>query len=319
MQLAGMKPNFKTFATVLPACANLLDLEHGIEIHEEIIRNGFQSDILVESALEELICPQNGQLEEVQKLFQKMPEQNVVSWNAMISRYAQNGHGTEALVFFPQMQQAGMKPNSKTFCQYSSGMYQFGSSRMGVLPACANMAALEQGMEIHEEIIRSGFQSDVFMVNALVDVYSKCGSIEKARDLFDTLHQRDVILWTTMIAGYAMHGRDEGWQYFECMDRYYHITPAMEHYGCMVDLLGRAGHSMRIHKNIELGEHVAEHLFELDLKNATPYMLLSNITLQLVEEEQKAQFLCHHNKTLAIVFGLINTFPGTTVLFSGNL
>eukprot|EP01018_Ginkgo_biloba_P011210 Gb_02065 [translate_table: standard] len=385
MQRTGIQPNRFTFASVLPACANLAALDKGMEIHEEIIRSGFQSDTFVESALvdmyakcgsikkarhlfekmrerdvvswtamiagyvqneqideaqklfEKMPTPnvvswtamisgyaQNGRVDEALKLFQNMPKPNIASWNAMIAGYAQNGHCEKALKFFQQMQLAGLKPDSKTFAS--------------VLPACANLAALEQGVEIHEEIIRSGFQSHVFVVNALIDMYAKCGSIEKAHELFDKMNQRNAVSWTAIIAGYAMHSRgkealklfeqmqhsgmkpdrvtlvcvlsacchaglvDEGREYFDRMSQDYNIPPAMEHYGCMVDLLGRAGRldeaqefinkmpmkpdanvwrsllgACRIHNNIELGEHVAKNIFEIDPKNAAPYVLLSNI------------------------------------------
>eukprot|EP01018_Ginkgo_biloba_P034626 Gb_37254 [translate_table: standard] len=384
---------------------------------------------------------QNGHVADALKLFKKMPNQDVVSWTTMIAGYAQNGHGEEAFKLFRQMQLAGVKPNLQTFAI--------------VLPACANLAALEQGKEVHEVIIRSGFHSDIFVGSALVDMYAKCGTIEFARTSFDKMNQRDVVSWSAMILGYAMHGCakealqlfqkmqhsgtkpdhvtfvgvltacchaglvDEGWQYFHCMSRYNHITPRMEHYGCMVDLLGRTGHldeaqhfikkmpikpdatvwasllgACRIYAHIELGERVAEYLFELDPKNATPYVMLSNIyaaagrwddiekvrkimkdkrvekkpgcswievnrqvhvfsvgdrshpqmekiyselerlsrqmrtagyvpdtrfVLNDVEEEQKEQILCHHSEKLAIVFGLINTSPGTAIRIIKNL
>eukprot|EP01018_Ginkgo_biloba_P027015 Gb_10922 [translate_table: standard] len=385
MQLAGVKPDSKTFASVFPACANLAALKRGMEIHEEIIRSGFQINVLVENALVDMYAKcggigkarnifdkmslknvvswntmiagyaqnghvnealelfqkmpkpdvvswtamiagytQNGHVDEALKLFQQMPEPNVVSWTTIVAGYAQNGQSVEALDLFRQMQLAGVKPDPKAFAS--------------VLPACANLAALEQGIEIHEEIIRSGFHSDILLVNAVLDMYAKCGNIHKARNLFDNMHQRNSVSWTTMIAGYAMHGCgkealklfeqmlhsgmipdhvtllcvlsacchaglvDEGLSYFDCMIQYYCITPAMEHYGCIVDLLGRAGRldeaqnfinkmpikpdatvwksllsACKTHNNIELGECAAEHLFELDPKNATPYVLLSNI------------------------------------------
>eukprot|EP01018_Ginkgo_biloba_P001353 Gb_22629 [translate_table: standard] len=384
---------------------------------------------------------QNGHVDEALKLFEEMPKRNVVSWNAMIAGYVQNGHADEALRIFRQMQLTGVKPNEKTFAS--------------VLPACANLTALEQGKEIHEEIISSQFESDVFVGSALVDMYAKCGSIENARDVFDKMHQRDVVSWTAMIEGYAMHGYgkealklfeqmqhsgtnpnqvtlvgvlsacchaglvEEGRQYFDCMSHTYHIKPAMEHYGCMVDLLGRAGlldeaqdlinkmpmtpdasvwrcllGACRIHNNIELAECLAERLFELDSKNDAPYVLLSNIyaeagrwddiervrkmmkdrrvkkkpgcswievnkqmyaflagdrshpqtmeiyaeleglsrqmkeagyvpdkrfVLKDVEEEQKEQILCYHSEKLAIAFGIINMPPQTTIRVIKNL
>eukprot|EP01018_Ginkgo_biloba_P001571 Gb_40472 [translate_table: standard] len=323
MKMIGIQPNQFTFSSILPACANLAALEQGLEIHDEIIRSGFQSDVAVGNALVDMYA-KCGIINKARDLFDKMDQRNVVSWTTMIAGYAQNGHGEEALKLFRQMRLAGVKPNLKTFAS--------------VLPACANLAALEHGMEIHEHLLRSGFQSDVFVESALVDMYAKCGSIEKARILFDNMHERNAISWTAMIGGYAMHGRGkealklfeqmqqsgmkpnhitlvcvlsacchagllkEGRQYFYHMSQYYNITPVMEHYVCMVDLFGRAGHldeahdfinkmpiqpdatvwscllgACRIHNNIELGEQVAERLFELNPQNSSPYVLLSNI------------------------------------------
>ena len=102
------------------------------------------------------------------KLFNEMPQGDVVSWNTMIVRFVQNGHCEEALHLFHQMQLEGVEPNSKIFTT--------------ILPACANLAALELGMEIYEKIIRSGYQFDVLLVNALIDMFTKCGSIIMARN-----------------------------------------------------------------------------------------------------------------------------------------
>eukprot|EP01018_Ginkgo_biloba_P012913 Gb_21937 [translate_table: standard] len=354
MQEAGVRPKPNTFVSLLPACAKLVNLENGMELHEEIIRSGFQSHVSVANALIDMYAKcggidnarklfdkmqqrdvvswtvmiagyaQNEDMEEAQKLFQEMPEKNAVSWTAIIAGYVQNGQGVNALHLFQQMQLQGVKPTPSTFAR--------------VLSACADLAALEQGMEIHEDIIKNGLQSELFVENALIDMYAKCGSIETAREVFDKMHQRDVISWTAMIGGYAMHGCgnealklfeqmqhsgmnpdqitlvcilsacchaglvEEGCHYFDCMSQYYQITPSIKHYVCMVDILGRAGHldealdiinkmpmepgvsvwscllgACRMHNNIELGEHVAEQLFELDPQNSAPFVLLSNI------------------------------------------
>eukprot|EP01018_Ginkgo_biloba_P034749 Gb_24823 [translate_table: standard] len=320
MQRTGVQPDRFTFASVLPACSNLAALK---DVHEEITRRGFVADVFVESALVDMYA-KCGSIQNARNLFDKMRQRDVVSWNAMIAGYAQNGPVDEALTLFYQMQQTGIQPDQYTFAN--------------VIPACANLAALEQGKVIHEVTIRSGLQSNVFVGSALVDMYAKCGSIEKARNVFDKMHQRNVVTWNTMIVGYAMHGYgneaiqlfeemqrsgaipdhvtfvgvlsacchagllDKGWQYFDCMSQYYQIAPALKHYGCMVDLLGRAGRldearefinkmpikpdaavwgcllaACRNHTNVELGERVAECLFELDAENNAPYVLLSNI------------------------------------------
>ncbi|XP_057841168.2 pentatricopeptide repeat-containing protein At4g02750 isoform X3 [Cryptomeria japonica] len=207
---------------------------------------------------------QNGAFDEAMRLFEEMPQPNVVSWNAIIAGYAQNGFVEKALEIFKQMQLARVKPDSATFA--------------GVLPACAKTGALEQGMEFHQRIIKSGFLSDVAVVNSIIDMYAKCGSIKKAHDLFDKMHHPNVVSWTAMIAGYAMHGYgkdalkvfeamkdsqiqpnhvsficvlfacshtglvDEGGKYFNCMTEAHYIIPTMDHYVCMADLLGRVGY-----------------------------------------------------------------------------
>eukprot|EP01018_Ginkgo_biloba_P008631 Gb_28772 [translate_table: standard] len=384
---------------------------------------------------------QSGYVDEALKLFQKMPERNVVSWNAMIGGYTQNGNFNDALKLFRQMQLTGLKPNLVTFAS--------------VLPACANLAALRKGKEVHDGILRSGLESDIFVWNALVDMYAKCGCIEDACKVFGEMPTRNVVSWTAMILGYAMHGCgkealrlfeqmqlsgtkpnnvtfvgvlcacchaglvDDGWQYFDSMSRDYHMAPGVEHYCCMVDLLGRAGRlheaqdfinkmpitpnaavwgsllaACRVYMNIELGECVAERLFESDPHNDAHYVLLSNIyaaagrwvgvervrnmmkdrrvkktpgcswieinnevytfltgdrshiqsdkifaklkalsgmmkeagyvpdthfVLQDVEEDQKEQILFRHSEKLAIAFGLINTHPGTPLRIVKNL
>eukprot|EP01018_Ginkgo_biloba_P019608 Gb_41537 [translate_table: standard] len=265
----------------------------------------------------------NGHVDEALKMFRKMPKRDVVSWNGMLTGYVQNGYFDESLKLFRQMKLAGVKPDSDTFAS--------------VLPVCANLAAMQRGKEVHIDIIKGGFQSDVYIGSALVDMYAKCGSIKDARNVFDEMSKRDVVSWNTIIVGYAMHGHgkealqlfermqcshtnpdhvtfvgvltacchtglvDDGWRYFNQMGQY-HIIPAVEHYCCMVDLLGRAGHldeaqdfikkmpikpdaavwgsllaACRMHTNVELGECVAECLFELEPKNPAPYVLLSNI------------------------------------------
>jgi pentatricopeptide repeat protein len=269
-------------------------------------------------------CVQNARLEEALELFSKMPARDVVSWTAMISGCVQNGRYDEALKLYKQMLLSDVKPNSDTFAS--------------LLPACANLAALEQGKEIHEDIHRSGLQSDLFVQNALIDMYAKCGSIEDACKVFDDIGKRDVISWTSMITAYAMHGFgqealkvfkemqhsgtkpdhvtfvgvlsacchaglvDDGWRYFRSISGCYGITHTVEHYCCMVDLLGRAGHlnealklidnmplqpdagvwgallsACKLHTNTELGEYVAQRIFELEHEDPAPYVLLSNI------------------------------------------
>eukprot|EP01018_Ginkgo_biloba_P034140 Gb_28037 [translate_table: standard] len=323
MLLEDMKPNLVTVKSVLPACANIADLQQGMWIHDYIIRGGFESDVVVGTALIDMYAKCR-RIETARQVFDKMPKRNVVSWSAMIAGYAQSGYANEALKLFYQMQLEKMIPDAVTM--------------VNVLPACSHLAALQQGKWIHGCIIKNGFESEVVVGTALIDMYAKCGSIQISRRVFDKMSERNVVSWSAMISGYGMHGHgedalalfsqmqrtgmkpdhitfvsvlsacshaglvDEGWQYFDCMIQDYCITPRVEHYACMVDLLGRAGcleeaqefiknmplepsagvwgallAACRIHCNIELGEHVAEHLFNVDSENAGCYVLLSNI------------------------------------------
>jgi len=223
MRQMDIEPNEFTFASVLPACASLAALEYGKDIHEGIIRNGFQGDVFVGNALVDMYakcnsikdardvfgrmternvvswntliagCGYNGQVEEALELLENMPERNEVSWNAMISGYVNNGYFDESVNLFGEMQRTGMKPNAETFAS--------------VLKACTSLAALHKGKVIHDSIIKRGFQFNVFVGSALVDMYAKCESIEDACKVFDEMPFRNVVSWNAMIAGYAQNGR----------------------------------------------------------------------------------------------------------------
>ncbi|XP_057854000.1 pentatricopeptide repeat-containing protein At2g13600 [Cryptomeria japonica] len=353
MQLAQVQPDQGTFASILPACARMGALEQGMEIHYTISRSELSRNVLIGNALIDMYAKcgniqkarelfdkmsqhdvaswnamiagyaHNGNIDEASRLFEEMPERNLVSWNAIIAGYANNGFGEKALHVYKQMQQSGVQPDQCTFCS--------------ILPACAKMGALKQGMYIHQHIIESGLLLDV-VGSALIDMYAKCGSMQKARELFDSISLRDVVSWTSMISGYAMHGYgkdalklfelmknsrtypdhvcfvcvlfacshiglvDEGCKYFITMSDFYCIVPTMDHYVCMVDLLGRAGHleealnfiikmpikpdvvvwvcllgCCRSLQNLPLGEFTATLLSELDAINDSPYVLLSDI------------------------------------------
>eukprot|EP01018_Ginkgo_biloba_P022914 Gb_33051 [translate_table: standard] len=323
MQVEGIKANTVTLASILPSCASLTALRHGKEIHGYICRSGFETDIFVQNALVAMYS-KCGSIGNARQVYDRVSKRSLVTWNTMIAGYVQNGHSNEALRLFRQMQLAVVKPDPITISS--------------VLPACGYLAALQKGKEIHDYIVKSEFRLNVFVGNALIDMYSKCGRIEDARCLFDKMSERSVVSWNAMISGYGMHGHAEaaltlcyqmqqagmkpnhitfiailsscshaglvakGLQYFYSMSQEYYITPCVEHFACMVDILGRAGHldkahdiikemplepdagvwgallgACRIHKNVELGELAAQHLFELEPETPGYYVLLSNI------------------------------------------
>ncbi|CAM6054767.1 unnamed protein product [Sphagnum tenellum] len=269
----------------------------------------------------------SGQGQKALELFQQMQQEgsrDVVSWTVMMLGHVKCGQGQKALRLFRQMQQEGVLPNAVTF--------------MVVLNACASVVALEEGRRVHEQITQSSCESDVFVGNSLIDIYAKCGSMEDAWRVFNTMPSRDVVSWNAMLGGFALHGHGqealahfermceegievdnvtfvcllsacshagllcEGQRSFRSMSTVHKISAKLEHYTCMVDLLGRAGHlheaedmikmmpckpdvavwmaslgACRIHGNVEMGERIAKHILEVDPGNAAGYVLLSNI------------------------------------------
>eukprot|EP01018_Ginkgo_biloba_P001961 Gb_38292 [translate_table: standard] len=319
----SMKPDLFTFTSILAACPILATPDQGRQVHAHTVKIGFDSDVSVGNALVGMYW-KCGSMNDACKVFDNMAGQNAVSRTAMIAGYTQNGLGEEALKFFCQMQSVGSKLDQFTFSS--------------ALRACATLAAMEQGNRIYACIIKNGFESDVFVGSSLVDMYSKCGRIEDACKIFDTMHERNVVSWNAMITGYAQHGLGkqaielfeqmqqagikpshitfigvlfacshvglvaEGFHYFDIMSQDYGITPSVEHYTCMVDLLGRAGHLLeaesfiykmpfepgavvwrallgacRVHGNMELGKRAAEYSIKLEPQEAATYVLLSNI------------------------------------------
>jgi pentatricopeptide repeat protein len=332
MRNSGMQPNNFTFPSVLRACANLTALQEGRDIHEYIVRNGFEPDVFVESALIDMYA-RCGRLEFARQVFDKMRHRDLVAWNAMIAVYAKNGRTPEAVEAFQEMQLAGFKPDLITWNALISGYSHVGNtdealklfnqmqlegsapdivswtalitgyvqnsrciealklfSQMqqagfkpnsitiaSILPACANLLAIQHGRSMHGCVIRNSFESEIVAGNALVDMYAKCGCLGYARQVFDKMYQRNTVSWNAIIAAYAMHGHgehalmlfhqmqqehmipdhitftsllsacshaglvDEGWKCFEEMSRDHGIVPTVEHCACMVDLLGRAG------------------------------------------------------------------------------
>lgn len=322
-QQTGISPNQITFASILGACTRAENLEQGKQIHAHIIKNEFEVDVHVGSAVVDMYAKCRS-TEDASKAFQRIPERDLVLWTAMVTGYARNWEGELALKTFCLMQKAGMKPNQFTF--------------PSVIGACTCLTALEQGKQVHCSVLKSSYESDVCVGSTLIDMYAKCGSVEDAQRVFNKMGVRNVISWTAMIVGYAQHGLgkealqlfeqmqsigmkpdritfvgvlsacsnaglvDRGRQFFVSMSRDYGVTPEMEHYVCMVDLLGRAGFldeakrfirdmifepdaliwqtflsACRIHGNLELGEQIADYLFVSEPQKVQTYVLLSNI------------------------------------------
>ncbi|GMH21977.1 hypothetical protein Nepgr_023820 [Nepenthes gracilis] len=332
MQLTGLEPNVVTFVSLLSGIACVGALLHGKESHCYAVKR-----ILNKGELEGDLMATNGLIDMYSKckafviartLFNLvLPfDRNVVTWTVMIGGYAQHGKANEALELFSQMmnQDAFISPNAFTISC--------------VLVACAHLAALWIGKQIHAYVLRNHFEPEaLFVANCLLDMYSKSGDVDAARVVFDNMKERNFVSWTSLLAGYGMHGHgedalhlfyemrrvgldpdsltflvllyacshsgmvDHGIKFFNNMANEFGIDPGVEHYACMVDLLGRAGRldeamkliqdmpidpspivwigllgACRIHANVDMGEYAASRLSELQSENDGAYTLLSN-------------------------------------------
>ncbi|XP_010265006.1 PREDICTED: putative pentatricopeptide repeat-containing protein At3g23330 [Nelumbo nucifera] len=323
MGIADLKPDSFTLSSILPIFADYVDVYKGKEIHGYAIRHGFDSDVFIGSSLIDMYAKCN-RVDDSRWIFSLLPQRDAISWNSIIAGCVQNGLFDEGLKLFRQMLMSKVKPRHVTFSS--------------IMPACAHLTTLNLGKQLHGYIIRAGFDDNIFISSSLVDMYAKCGNIRIARWVFDKMASPDMVSWTAMIMGYALHGHardalsmfrqmeeenvkpnyvafvaaltacshaglvDEAWKLFHSMIHDYKITPGLEHYAAVADLLGRAGRleeaymfisgmhieptgsvwstllaACRVHKKIELAEKVAGKIFEIDPENMGSYILMSNI------------------------------------------
>ncbi|XP_071706569.1 pentatricopeptide repeat-containing protein DOT4, chloroplastic [Rutidosis leptorrhynchoides] len=269
MKKQDVKPDTFTVTSILHACALSNSLEKGKEVHTYIKENEMQS-LVVSNALMDMYA-KCGSMDDSYYVFSQMNFKDIVSWNTMIGGYSKNCLPSDALDLFKTMQHE-IKPDNVTMTC--------------ILPACASLASLNKGREIHGYILRKGLTLDHYVVNALIDMYVKCGELGLAKSLFNMTISKNLVAWTIIIAGYCMHGfghealltfkqmRDkriepneasltsilyacshsglfqEGWKFYNLMVNEYQIEPKLEHYGCMVDLFSRAGKLLEGYKFI---------------------------------------------------------------------
>ncbi|KAL5204770.1 hypothetical protein ABZP36_009641 [Zizania latifolia] len=354
MKRSRVVPDQVILAAVISTCAHTRHLRSGKAIHSYMLVSDTRIDAQLSCALINMYAScadmqmaeklysrlserdlfsstamvfgyaKNGKVEIARSIFNGMPEKDLVSWSAMISGYAESSRPIEALNLFNDMQENGVRPNEITV--------------LSVISACANVRALDKARWIHSFVEKHGLCKILSIGNALIDMFSKCGSLSLALDAFNAMPQRNVITWTSMITACAMHGDgrsalilfeqmksegiqpngvtflgllyacchsglvEEGRLLFKFMVLGYRIEPKHEHYGCMVDLLGRANllqqaveliESMhlrpnvvvwgsllaacRMHGDLGLGAFAAKKILELDPKHGGAQVLLSNI------------------------------------------
>lgn len=182
------KPNDVTLSSLLPVLVELEYFDAGKEVHGLSTRMGLDSDLFIANSLIDMYA-KAGESAKASSIFQKMSVKNVVSWNAMIANFAHNKDELAAIGLVRRMQACGETPNAVTFTN--------------VLPACARIGAVLSGKEIHARCIRKGASDhDIFLSNALIDMYAKCNLVELAQNVFD-ISLRDQISYNTLIVGYS--------------------------------------------------------------------------------------------------------------------
>ncbi|WCJ20454.1 Tetratricopeptide repeat (TPR)-like superfamily protein [Euphorbia peplus] len=326
MNAIGVSSDRFTYTYGLKACvASDCSGRKGKEIHAQILRHGYEGLVHIMTTLVDMYA-RFGNVGYASTVFNEMPVKNVVSWSAIIACYAKNGKPFEALELFREMmvETQDLSPNSVTM--------------VSVLQACAALAAFEQGRLLHGYILRRGLDGILPVISALITLYGRCGKLELGQRVFDQMEKRDVVSWNSLISSYGIHGLGkkairvfqhmnrngikpspvsfisvlgacshaglvkEAKNLFESMHREYGMYPTVEHYACMVDLLGRANRldeaakiiadmriepgpkvwgsllgACRIHSNVELAEWASSKLFELEPTNAGNYVLLCDI------------------------------------------
>ncbi|XP_057960743.1 pentatricopeptide repeat-containing protein At3g24000, mitochondrial-like [Malania oleifera] len=323
MLLEGLRPNMYTFISILRSCSSLLNVNFGKQVHAHIIKNNLDSNTFVGTALVDMYA-KGWCLEDANLIFDRLNERDIFTWTVIIGCYAQIDQGEKAVKCFTQMQREGLNPNEFTLSSCLSG--------------CSSLAALENGRQLHSLAIKAGHLGDLFVASALVDMYAKCGCIGDAEAVFEGSVPGDTVLWNTILCGFSQHGMgvkaleafrimldegvlpdkvtfivvlsacshmgliEEGKKHFDAMNRIYGIAPTIEHYACMVDILGRAGKldevesfikdmklppnaliwqtvlgACKLHGNVEFGQRVAHKLFELEPDMDSNYILMSNI------------------------------------------
>ncbi|RZC47373.1 hypothetical protein C5167_040313 [Papaver somniferum] len=257
------EPNSVTLVSVLQACAAASNVDVGRRIHELTKQKGLELDVSVSTSLLDMYMKCSC-LNEAVDIFKRMPYKDVVCWAAYISGFAQNGLAHESLGIFRNMLSDGTRPDAVTMVK--------------VLMACAELGVLQQALCLHGYLVSSGLDDKVFVGAALIDSYSKCGSLDNSIRVFDALSEKDVVVWSSMIAGYGMNGFgreavrmfnlmtecpgilpnhvtflsvlsacshtgfvEQGIKIFDEMVHKYKIEPNSEHQSVMVDLLGRRG------------------------------------------------------------------------------
>ncbi|XP_042046518.1 pentatricopeptide repeat-containing protein At1g31430-like isoform X3 [Salvia splendens] len=352
----SLQPDEATIVSTLSACTALKNLDLGREIHDYVSKK-LGITMIIGNALMDMYA-KCGCIEIARGIFDAMPEKNVICWTSMVSAYTNLGCLDEARALFERSSvkdlvlwttmingyvQFNMVDEAMTLfrCMQMNGIKPDKYTLVTLLTGCAQLRALEQGEWIHAYLKEIGIIIDAVVGTALMEMYAKCGCLEKSLQIFYQLNQKDAASWTSMICALAMNGDaekavqlftemtqlgirpdditfvgvlsacshgglvEEGRKHFDSMTKVYQLEPKLEHYGCLIDLLGRAGlmeeaeqiireipnqdnkfviplygsllSACRNYENVEIGERIAKKLLEVESSDSSGHTLLANI------------------------------------------
>lgn len=320
----GVEPDKFTYPFVLKACSLLGVVDEGIQVHGHVFKMGLEGDVIVQNSLINMYgkC---GEIKNACDVFNGMDEKSVASWSAIIGAHACVEMWNECVMLLGKMSSEGR-------CRVEE------STLVNVLSACTHLGSPDLGKCIHGILLRNISELNVVVKTSLIDMYVKCGCLEKGLRVFENMSEKNRFSYTVMISGLAIHGRgkealkvfsemieeglapddvvyvgvfsacshaglvEEGLQCFKSMQFEHTIEPTVQHYGCMVDLLGRFGmlkeayeliksmsikpndviwrsllSACKVHHNLEIGEIAAENLFMLNQNNSGDYLVLANM------------------------------------------
>ncbi|CAN6444379.1 unnamed protein product [Victoria cruziana] len=319
--------NSFTWNTLVAGYARYWCIDEALDLLSQMEEEGIHPDLITWNSLISGYSSM-GQSKQALMLIRQLNKTgfapNVVSWTALISGCAKAGNYRDALLAFNGMQKAGVQPNAATLAS--------------LISISASLASFYHGAELHCYAIKNGLDDYKYIASALVDMYSRSGNLENACRVFSRVKDKSLVCWNVMIKGYALHrlGKKailiyeemremgiqpdgatftsllsacshsgllvEGWKFFDSMREELGIVPTIEHYACMIDLLGRNGYldealdliktmpvrpdasvwgslllACKVHQNVKLGEFVAKRLFKLEPYNSANYSLLMNL------------------------------------------
>ncbi|KAF2282802.1 hypothetical protein GH714_043093 [Hevea brasiliensis] len=323
MMGSGVEPTSSTFACVLTACANAIDFNLGVQVHGHVLKLGYCFGEFISASLITFYsnCKE---VKKAHQVFNETLSKNVVIWTALLTGYDLNCKHGDALRVFSDMIKMGFLPNQSTFTS--------------AFNSCRGLESLDKGKEIHTVVIKLGLEADVFVGNSLMVMYSECGNVNDAVAVFKTINEKNTVSWNSIIVGCSQHGHgiwalilfnkmiracvdpdeitftgllsacshsgmlQKGRCLFEYISQYKPIALKLQHYACMVDILGRNGKleeaeeliknmpmkansmiwlsllsSCRMHSNLEVAERAATSTFDLEPYCSAAYVLLSNL------------------------------------------